>query len=110
MADPITTGATAAGMNPLIGAGMNLAGALIGSTKASPAGPSVTEAAFDTRFDSSGWSVNFGSGGISAADNRTTSETKSKAEGLSALPVSNTVLLLCGGLILVAVLWKLKKR
>lgn len=41
-----------------------------GSSLNSPAGPSNAVARQDSGFDSSGWNVNFGSGGITSSDTR----------------------------------------
>lgn len=41
-----------------------------GSSLNSPAGPSNAVARQDSPFDSSGWNVNFGTGGITSSDRR----------------------------------------
>lgn len=72
-----------------------------------PAAPSSSNGnRYDARFDSSGWSVNFGSGGVTST--RASADSQNEAAGMAALPVSNT-LLMAGGLLLLVVLWKRKK-
>lgn len=86
---------------PIATEGVKALGSALGGS--GPAAPSSANGnTFDTRFDSSGWNVNFGSGGITS--DRTSSEARS---GLGDM--GGNVGLIVIGLLGLVVLWKLKK-
>lgn len=71
-----------------------------------PAAPSSSDGnRYDMMFDSSGWSVNFGEGGITSS--RTTDERTSESSGVDSLSMATVFAVV--GLLLVVVAWKRKK-
>jgi hypothetical protein len=67
-ADAVLAGASAA--NPWLGIGSSFAQGL-GSSLGNPGGPSNAALRGDSAFDSSGWNVNFGAGGIESDRSQT---------------------------------------
>ena len=102
--DPITAGAAVVSpWMPLATEGIKALGTALGGS--GPAAPSSSNGnAFDTKFDSSGWNVNFGGGSITS--DRTSSDTKTPL----GMDLGGNTGLIVLGLLGIVVAWKLLRK